>query len=310
MPSIREALRFTPEVVRGTYNAAGAASAIVIPLTAANAFPSRPTPRPYQLRDAGSSNRRVQTGFGTVGTDLRLRAPLWYAMAPILPFFCTPTGPPATPLELGSFTIDHFVMLEDSATQVFGRYLGCVGETLTLSADNSPQGAIVQADMTFPCMSFTDAITATDFPEPALDDYLWPGSLAVMQHGGGQLVLDNTPRTGWNKFSISYKNILAKVYDESMYPQVISWRGRDVDFSFNLRHKVKTDRDRFLAMAAQVASFALTDGTTTLDWDFHSQNFASGVADDTPLDDVHRQAIDYMSYVTAASSDATLTITP
>jgi len=305
--SIREAVRFTAEAVVGTFDAL-ATNVHHIALTAGNAFPNRPAPRPFVLRDAGSSNRRVQTGFGSVGTDLKLKTPLWYEQAEILPFFCTPTG---TPLELPSFTIDHYQMLEGSGTCIYERYLGCRGETLSLAGDNSPQGCVVMADMTFAFLSYSTAITVTDFPEPTLANYPWPTSIALMQHGGGNLSLKASSRTGWNKFNINYKNILAKVYDESMYPQVISWRGRDVDFGFTLRHKIRADRDDYLAMTAHGVTFALTDGATSLAWDFKSQNFLSGLADDTPLGDVHRQGLDYGCYVDGtAGTDATLTITP
>lgn len=303
--SIREAVRITPESVVGTFDTL--ADPIHIALTSGNDFPNRPVPRPFQLRDAGSSNRRVQTGFGSVGTDLKLRTPLWYSQIQLLPLFTTPAG---TPWELPTFTLDHYQLLEGSTTAIYERYLGCTGETLTLAGDNSAQGSVVIADMTFAFLSYSTAITITDFPEPVLTDYPWPTSVALMQHGAGALSLGGSSRTGWNKFSISYKNILAKVYDESMYPQVISWRGRDVDFSFNLRHKIRADRDKFLAMTANVATFSFTDGVTTAAFDFKSQNFLSGVADDTPLGDVHRQGLDYNCYVTAASTDATLTITP
>lgn len=302
--SIREAVRITPESVLGTFDDEG--TPIHVALTAGNAFPNRPVPRPYSLRDAGTSNRRVQTGFGSVGVGLKLRTPLWYAQSAILPFFCTPTG---TPWELPSFTVDHYQMLETGGTCIYERYLGCRGETLALAGDNTPQGCVVMADMTFPFLTYSTAITVTDFPEPVFADYPWPGSIVLMQHGGGHLSLAGA-RTGWNKFSISYKNILATVYDESTYPQVISWRGRDVDFSLNLRHKVRADRDAFLAMTAQAATLAFTDGVTNLAFDFKSKNFLSGVADDTALGDVHRQGLDYNCYVTAASTDATLTITP
>lgn len=303
--SIREAVRITPEAVVGTFDTLGVP--IHIALTAGNDFTGRPTPRPYQLRDAGTSNRRVQTGFGSVGTDLKLKTPLWYSQAALLPLFCTPAG---TPWELPTFTLDHYQMLEGGSTCIYERYTGCTGETLQLAGDNSPQGSIVTADLTFAFLAYSTAITVTDFPEPVLADYPWPGSVALLQHGGGHLSLGGSPRTGWNKFNISYKNILAKVYDESMYPQVITWRGRDVDFSFNLRHKVRDDRDKYLAMTANAATFSFTDGTTNVAWDFKGQNFLTGVADETPLGDVHRQGLDYACYVTAASTDATLTITP
>jgi hypothetical protein len=303
--SIREAVRITPETTPGTFDALG--TPIHIALTSGAAFPNRPVPRPFQLRDAGSSNRRVQTGFGSVGVGLKLKTPLWYAQSGLLPLFCTPTG---TPLELPSFTLDHYQLLEGSTTAIYERYLGCRGETLSLVGDNTPQGAVVMADMTFPFLSYSTAITATDFPEPTMADYPWPGSIVLMQHGSGGVSLKGSARVGWNKFSISYKNILAVCYDESAYPQVISWRGRDVDFGINLRHKIRADRDDFLAMTAHAATLTFTDGTTTLAWDFKSNNFLSSVGDDTPLNDVHRQALEYNCYVTAASTDATLTITP
>jgi hypothetical protein len=305
--SIREAVRITPEVTPGVFDATATTTVRHIALTAGNVFTGRPTPRPFVLRDAGSSNRRVQTGFGSVGTDLRLRTPLWYSQVSLLPFWCTPTG---TPWELPTFTLDHYMLLEGSTTAIYSRYLGCTGETLALTGDNSPQGSVVMADMTFAFLAYDGTITVTDFPEPTFSVYPWPTSIALMQHGAGNLSLGGSSRTGWNKFSISYKNVLAKVYDESTYPQVISWRGRDVDFSFNLRHKTNADRVKFLAMTANAATFSFTDSTTTVAFDFKSQNFLTGVADDTPLNDVHRQGLDYAAYVTAASTDATLTITP
>jgi hypothetical protein len=310
MPNIaREALRITKEATAGTFDAAATLKA-VIPITSTGAFSGMPTPRPFVLRDAGASNRKVQTGFGTVGTDLRLRTPFWYSFSPVLlPLFCTPSG---TPLELGTFTVDHYTMLEGPgvSTCVYNRFLGCMGESLTLAGDNTPQGTVMMADLQFPFMSYSEAITATDFPEPNLTDYPWPNSIAKFQHFGGNVSLGGTSRAGFKALSIGVKNIIAKVYDESAYPQALSWRGRDVDFAINLRHKTNADRQKFISLAANAVTVSFTDGTNTVAFDFKSQNFLTKADDERNMNDAHYQSLAYGCYVTAASTDMAVTITP
>jgi hypothetical protein len=303
--AIREGLRLTPESVVGTFDTLG--TPVMIALTSTGAFTGNPTPRPFVLRDAGSSNRKVQTGFGTVGTDLRLRTPLWYGQQSLLPLFCTPAG---TPLELTSFTADHYTMLEDGSTCVYSRYTGCRGESLGLTGDNTPQGSVVMADMMFSYLAYDGTITVTDFPEPTLSGYPWPGSIAKFQHSGGHVSLGGSSRTGFKSWAINFKNILAKIYDESAYPQAISWRGRDVDLAINLRHKTTADRTSFIGLTSNAVTLSFTDGTNTVAFDFKSQNFINKCDDERNLNDAHYQQIGYSNYVTAASTDATLTLTP
>jgi hypothetical protein len=302
----REGVRITTEATPGVYNGAGTSATIALP--SSNAFPNRPSPRPFTLRDVGSSNRRVQTGFGTVGVDLKLKTPLWYSQASvILPLFCTPTG---TPLELPTFTVDHYQMLEDGAgTCVYERYLGCMGKSLAFGADNTPQGTVCMIDLEFPFLSYSKAITVSDFPEAALNAYPWPGSLALFQHLGGHVTLGGSARTGYKSFGVSYKNVVATIYDESTYPQANTWRGRDVDFKFNLRHKTDADRVKYLAMTSNTCAVTLTDGSTNLAFDFKAKNFIGSCVDDTALDNAHYQALDYMNYLDgSALTDATHTI--
>ena len=308
----RQALRFTQEVVPGTFPGSPAAGTQTnLRLVGDDAYPGRVAPNLFYVRDAAGSNRNVAAGAATFKCDGSLSTLLYYSQAKLmLPWACniiSDGGGSFKPAYTGTF--DHLAQMEDAGpTLIYDRSLGAVCESVTIRGTNGGDGVKVTFAATFKYLGIA-TITATDFPMPALTAYP-AGQPVVFEQIAGNFSLGGA-RTGFRSFEIQVKHVIDQIYDESAYPQAIKWCGRDVSWKVDMRHRSVADRAAFNAVTAQTASIALTDGTTTITFDFKTNNIISAVTDSQPLAKAHYQSLDGMVLVDAAAgTDLAVTVAP
>jgi hypothetical protein len=306
---IRNALRATNETVPGTRKGSPTGTDIaIIRMTKDNVYPLRPTPILWSLRGAEGGNLRVQTGSSQIMTTAKFSTPLYYAQAKIfLAAACSPaTGPPQ---QLPTLTLDHMILLDSGSTY---RYQGALGFTvakMTLKASNQGQGVVFDADFEGVFMTPDNTVDATVFPIPAVADFpATPPFVFQMLSGGASL---NGARTGFKSFDLTVTNHLAVIYDESATPLAIEYKGRDVDFSIDMRYKAVADRADYDAVTARAASAILTDAAgNTIEFQFESTNFFTAVTDELPMAGAYYQNLHVANYLDqTAATDMTLTIT-
>jgi hypothetical protein len=308
----RQAVRGTKEATVGAFDASALAASITYPrLVGDNAFGAQPTPNISYVRDAAGSNRRVQAVHGNYATKGKLATLGYYSQAKLLlPWACNlinDTGGNLKPAY--TMTFDWQYQLEDSGgTMAFRRFLGAYCEDFTFKASNSGDGVKWAADFGFNYLT-PATITVTDFAMPTLDKY--PADQpAIFQQAAGLFTLGSS-RVGFRSLEISVKNIFDVIYDEGTYPQAIKWCGRDVSFKTVLRFKSLGDRTDFEAVTAKTASIAITDGTTTITFDFKTNSIFGTLGDELPLGKAHYQNTDLMVMLdSTAGTDLAVTIAP
>jgi hypothetical protein len=291
MPTItpRECLRITTEAVPGTYNGGGTAT--IIRLTKDNSFTGIPEPLRYMIRDAGSSNRLAQTGYGQVGTKCKLMTPWYFSQALIPLAIATGSGP----LVLPTVTIDHMTMMEDSGnTKIYTRYLGCTVSDLSIACSNTPASIYATLDFDFDFLGVA-AITVSDFPDQALSAYNTDKPVLFTQAAGAFSL--HGARTGFRMFNMKISNINDVIYDESHYPQAIKWCGRNISAATDFRFKSLADRNDYQAQTAVTAQIAFTDGTNTGTFNFETASFINKVDDSLNLNSAHRQNVGWDAYL-------------
>lgn len=302
---IRQALRFIMETTPGVVTASPAAGTTSL-LRMTDPVTDSPEPARWVIRDAGSSNRRVQTGSEQSISRFKIKTPLFYQQALLLlPAFCTPTG--GLP-GLTTFTIDHYDALDVNAfTKYFTRTLGATPENLTLSATNTGQGMLFMADMTFVGRTYNHTITATDFPLPAIDDYDYTNP-AVFQHAGQDVIVGDQV-ANFKSLQIMIKNTLDLIYDENATPTPQFYGSRDIDWSLDFRYTAATLRADYESVTARTVSIGMTDGTATITFDLHDANFISALAKERPLDKAFYEKVSGEAYLdTVVGDDLTLTV--
>ena len=301
----RQALRLTLEdpTAPGVFDADATQKTL---LRVTEPFTDFPKPIQWIIRDAASSNRRVQIGSEQTETTIRVRSIVFYDQAKlILPAFCTPV---ATNPFLQTFTIDYFDSLDDG-TKAYTRHLGMTPQNLTLQATNSGNGVLMMMDMTFMGRDWSHALTATEFPEPALSDYDYSHP-AVFQDLKGNVTIGSAV-TGFKDFSLSIKNTLDPLYDENQNPTPTFYGARDVDWAMSFRYKSASYRADYEATAAKAVQFAMTDGTTTLTFNLHAANYYTDLARERPFDRAFYDKISGGAFLdVAAGDDLTLTVAP
>lgn len=298
MPTIipRECLRITPETVPGTY--ASGNTPYLIRLTRDNAFTGIPEPMRYVIRDAGSSNRAAQTGYGQVGTKCSLVTPWYFSQSAALITSAIATG--SGPLLLPSVTIDHMTMMEDgSNTKIYTRYLGCYIRRLAISMNNTAASIYAMLNIDFDFLAVAN-ITVTDFPNQALASYNTDLPVIFTMSAGG-VTIHAAARTSYKAFNLTIENILDVIYDESAYPQAIKWCGSNASWGADFRFKALTDRNDFQAVTAIATKLVVGDGTNVGTFDLQGKNYFTGVGDQLSLNGAHYQSLSgetYLDYAT------------
>jgi hypothetical protein len=296
----REYLRITPETTWGTFNAGGTHT--VLDLAQSNAFTMRPSPVRWSIRSAGGYNRRRQTGSSKTAFAGNLNV-IGYGsqMAALAPLFVATSGN-----VLGSVTIDHALVMEDSGpTTVYSRHLGVMAPTATLSC--SEQDPLLRLALGLIAKQ-SATITVTDFAEPAVTAYPTDAPY-VFEHASGAVTI-GTSRSEWESFSLSIKNMIDTSFMGNAFISRAKYCGRDVDFSTKFPYVITTDRSDYEAVTAVSASITFTNGAHSLAFDMKSQNFFAKVDDDLSLDKLYLQGIDMEAYFDGtAGNDFTLTVT-
>ncbi|WP_422929042.1 hypothetical protein [Singulisphaera sp. PoT] len=300
------AVRFTKEVTPGVFPTSPAAGTqSVLRLHANESFEAQPTPIHYNVRDAGGSNRVVQTGSAQSGTGGKLMTLFYFSQAKLLlPWALSLAG---APLGVGTGTFDYVWQLEDG-TFAYRRYLGATCKRFQLSANNSGDGVLCALAFDFDYLAVA-SITNTDFAVPALTAYPSDQPVVFQQLVGG-LTLGSS-RTNFKEISLSVENQTKPLYDEFKFPSAIRWLGRDVTFNSSFRYKSQADRTALESVSAQTASLAFTDGTNTTTFDLKTAGVIRSVSDSMPLNDAAYQGLSFASLLDAtAGTDISVATTP
>jgi hypothetical protein len=304
--AVRQALRITKETTAGVFPTTPAAGTQAN-IRVTNPVTDMPKPIVWDIRDAASSGRRVQTGSDQNQTMLKFSTPLYFSQAGlILPAFRTPVaGLPG----LTTFTIDMFDRMEDSgATRYFTRMLGQTPESMSLKVSNSGNGVIAMLDLSFVGRTWSHAITSTDFPDPALTAF--PNDPVHLKHLIGGVAL-GSQTANFKSFSIDVKNVLDVIYDENPNPIPQFYGNRDVNWSIDFRFNNASLRADYENVIAKTASFAFTDGTTTITFNLQGANYIDDLGLEKPFDKAF-----YLSHKghanidIATGTEMTLTVAP
>lgn len=303
---MRQALRLTKETTPGVMPTTPAVGTqALIRLT--SPVNDQPKPIVWDIRDAASSGRRVQTGSDQNQTTIKIQTPLYFSQAGLLlPAFCTPVaGLPG----LTTFTIDQFHRMEDaSATRFFTRMLGCTPQNMSIKVTNSGNGVIAMLDMTFIGRTWNHTITSTDFPEPALTDY--PNDPVHLKHLIGQVAL-GTQTTQFKSFDISVNNVLDAIYDENPNPTPQFYGNREVNWTIDFRFATAALRTDYENVVAKTASFGFSDGTNTITFNLQGANYIDDLGMDLPFDKAfYLNHKGHANIDIATGTEMTLTIAP
>lgn len=300
----RQAIRLTPEITWGTYNAAG--TPITLQIDQAM-FDMRPQPNFWTIRSAGGYNKRVQAGNETTGLNGGLSILLYGSQAPtLIPWAFTPN---LALTAMPSMTIDHLIQMEDvSNTFIYRRYLGVVVSQVQLQAQ-AAQPPLVRLNLTL-IGKQPATITSSDFPPPPYSDYPTDAPY-VFQHLSGGLIFNGISRAEFESFNLTVRHFLDPRFNESRYPTRIRWCGRDVDWTFRNVYQNAGDRPLYEASTKLACQATFTNGAHSMAFDFKTVNYIMpGLRDDLPLERVHYQEINMQShYDFAAATDFSLTVT-
>jgi hypothetical protein len=277
--AIRQALRITQETTAGVFPTTPAAGTqanirVTTPVT------DQPKPITWDIRDAASSGRRVQTGSDQNLTQIKFSTPLYFSQAKLLlPAFCTPVaGLPG----LTTFTVDLLQRMEDApATRYFTRMLGCTPESMSLKVSNSGNGVIAMLDLSFIGRTFNHTITTTDFPDPVLTAF--PNDPVHLKHLIGGVAL-GSQTTNFKSFNLNVKNTLDVIYDENPTPIPQFYGHRDIDWMIDFRWLNSALRADYENVVAKTASFAFTDGTNTITFNLQAANYIDDLGLELPFD--------------------------
>lgn len=297
----RRFARMTNETTFGSAVASPTAgNRIILDLTQANPINLRPSPEIWKVRSHGSSNRNVLRGTEQLRVSGSYNGLLFPSQAAfVLGRAATISG---SPLELGSFTVDEVVVMEDSSrTKTYFSALGTKVEKLQLTANNSANGVLFAVAMDMIAKQ-PRTITVSDFAEPAVTDY--PSATEnpfVFQDTSTGFTLNGVALTNYASWSVTINNILGKDnFDESRYVQRLPWCGRDIMFSARLLFKTRDHRDDFEAQTARDAEVVIADGTTTTTLTFGDKCYIESLTEDEPMDNSY-----FLDMTWAVDFDAT-----
>jgi hypothetical protein len=309
---MRQALLFTKETTPGTYNvSATSADKVNVRIVDDSAFPDRSVPNVYYVRDAAGSNRNVQADHGTMTSLLQFKTLIYPSQAKLLmPWGFNLVADGLSFKSPYTFTVDHLIQLEDAGrTVLYRRYLGATPADVAVKASNQGDAQKFMFSSSFWILGVDEAITVTDFPTPVLADFPGGKPFKFQQLAGG-VSLGGT-RTGFKNFDLMCKHNSKGIYDEGVYPQAIGWFGRDVSTKIDFRYKSAADRAALEGVTAEAMTVTLTDGTTTVLWDFKSTNVITAVGDSLSLSDAFYQGVSTHAMVDAtAATDLNVTVTP
>jgi hypothetical protein len=299
----RQALRVTLEAVPGTFDATATVLAI---LRMTNPVTDQPKPIHWEVRDAGGSGKRAQTGSAQNALDFKISTLMYPSQ---LKVFLTAAFTPSGTRGLPTYTVDQFKSLDVDGTKKYTRWLGCMVEKCTVRAVATGQGILFLVDQDWTAGSFSHSITSTDFGDPALNTYPSGQPMNLTQMATHLTVGSRT--ANFKEVMISVSNVIDKIYDENSNPTPQFYGARDVDWSANFRFTADSFRPAYEAVTAVGASFAVTDGTNTATWNLQSTNFYKSVDDELPIDRAFYQKVGGAAYLdVAGGTDCTLTITP
>jgi hypothetical protein len=299
----RQYLRWNPEVTWGTFNTAGAATAPIIQLDQNNAFTMRPSPVSWSIRSASGFARRVQTGSSKTsvqgGLNMLCYGSQMVALAPAI--FASSSN------VLGSFTLDHAIVMDDTAgTTVYRRYLGCMVSQASFTSGEANQ----LMRMALQIIAKQPAtITVTDFAEPAVSAYPWDAPYVFEMLSGAVTI--GSARVELEEFNITIKNQLDPRFMASNFLTRLKYCGRDVDWSVRFPYITTVDRANYEAVTAIAGSVTYTNGAHALGFNFNSNNFEVKCDDDLALDKVHLESIDgacYFDHTAGTPNDLTVTV--
>ncbi len=271
----REFLRITPEVTWGVFNSGGTHT--IVQVDQNNAFTMRPMPIMVDIRTAGGFNRRWQKVAQKAEVKGSLQTLAYPSQqAAIKAWVCATSSS-----VLGSCTIDHVIKREDSGgTLTYRRYLGAMVGQAAFTSSEADQIARWNLDLVAGQVA---TITGSDFTEPVPSAYPIDTPYCFEQ-ASGAFNIAGAPRTHFETFNLTIKNILDVRFFESQYPSIIKYCGRDVDWDTRFLYTDVTDRAALEAVTAVAGNITFTNGAHTLEFDMKTNDFYAEVTDDLALD--------------------------
>jgi hypothetical protein len=279
----REYAKITTETAFGVFPTTPPATVqAVLHLPQGNSQGVRGKPVHFTERSAGGSNRRVLMGSQQIKIGGKVSTKFFPSQGKILiPPAITLSG---SPFDLGSFSLEHGIALDDGSSTILTRYLGCKVADFTLKASNSAAGTVTQIDygliaqskMAPTSVQFAEPVYGTAPTYPADNPFLFQQTKGLLTIGG--------VRTSYSELTLHVQNKLRAPFDENQYVSSIRWSGRDVSMTAKLRYLSLQDRIDFEAVTKKTASLAFTDGTNTGTFAMNTVNFITDMSDDLPFD--------------------------
>ena len=289
---MKEIVKIWLESAYGVFPGAGGVKNtgyVVVELNKANSYTVRPKPIQKTIRTSSGLNRVSKLFSSQTGLSGNLST---YLYAEQSAFFLNGllniSGG-----DLPSYTIDHYILREDtSGTVDYTRHLGVKfgSGSLTCSSDDPIAklsfGVIGQKPV---------GITATDFPVPIGTEF--PNSRPYLHTdlGTGGLILGGS-RNNYSSFTFECKNILDTPFFESQYIGRNVFRGRDISLNAEMLYQVSSDRAAFESTTQQTAS-AVFNGTPTTTFNLGVASYLTAVEDGLDFGKVYRQTLSYVNTI-------------
>lgn len=296
-----------PEATYGTYNGAG--SDILVRVDQGGSFNMLPMPARHVIRTADATNRpilEVSSRSVLTGTlDFYLFAdgvtPNDYATRILNLVTDISSG------DLPSFSIDE----QDGVR--LRRTVGWKVQSgrISCSAENQ-EGAL---RISLNCVGQRVISPDPSYTAPALTAY--PTKLYRFIDSKGLFIFrttGSTVRTKYRSFEVNFSNDLVGAFDEDQFVSDVTWCGREITGSTQVRFLAKTDRDAFEARTDHVASIAfLALGgaqKNQLALDFRSRVKITDLPQERALNGLNYETIQFQPFVEASSgSDFAFTST-
>lgn len=299
--------RITKEVTYGvTPSSPATGTQIDVFLPTANANTVLPRPSFWNIRDAAQGNRKVREDVGWTGISGDLQTYLFPSQAALFMGLAGTLIGSAPCQDLGSFTVDRLITLEDGACgKIYARYVGCKFANFNISCDSSDQGCLTMIKGSI-VGSRRVTISGSDFPVPVLSSYPSDDPYEFF-HTSTHLTIGGV-RSNYGSFSIGIANQVKALRDESRFAQIVRYFGRDVTFGAKLLYKAAADRDAYENGTKQAVSVEWDNGTNNLTVDLGGQCNIDNLDDDLPLDDYFWQNMSLSALVDPATgTDLTIT---
>jgi hypothetical protein len=291
-------LALYPEATYGVWN--GAATPLWIPLTEGNSFRMDPVPQRAVFRSADARNRpsfevssrKILAGSLTTKLYSDGTSPNTFADT-LLTWATTITSD-----DIPSFSAQFY----DSrrARRLLGiKIRRCTGT----EAAETEEGVV---RLTFDLVGQKPDTVDPTFTEPART--VFPKNPYKHIETKGGLILataGSTPRTKYKSLTWAIENDVVAEFDEDQYVSDVTYNGRRITASLQVRFVAKTDRDNFESQAVHAFTVLYTKAAPahTLSLDFKDLVYIAGLDKDLPLNTNAYETISLEGFVGSTGAD-------